>query len=176
MFGGRTAKQSPNRSPNEPKNEPKRTPEDQNDAPKRCWISGSILASILSLFGGPKRPPKRHPKSLKIRPLRPRAAQRPPGSLQGASRDPPRRPPGNHFGLILGPPGAHFRVCSVSSSKLAHTPPHDRKHSSKSLARMSFETAAGRLLRLRPLLCSSPSVSFRPAPSARWPVLGRMPL
>ena len=78
-----------------PKSTPKLLPEGQNVAQKRCWISDAILASIFSLFGDPKRPSKRHPKSLKIRPPRPRAAQRPPGT-------PPEASTGSHFGLILG--------------------------------------------------------------------------
>ena len=68
-----------------PKSTPKQLPESQNVAQKRCWISGSILAPMLNL---PKRPPKRHPKSLKIRPPRPRAAQRPPGTPPEAPREP----------------------------------------------------------------------------------------
>ena len=74
---------------------PKRIPEDQNDAPKRYWISGSILAPILTLFGIPKSLPKGTPNRSKIT----LGAPGPPKGLQG----PPRRPPGIHFGLILNP-------------------------------------------------------------------------
>ena len=88
-----------NRAPNDPKmsptSTPKRLPEGQNDAQKRCWISGSILAPILTLFGIPKGLPKGTQNRSKFA-LR---APGPPKGLQG----PPRRPPGSHFGLILGP-------------------------------------------------------------------------
>ena len=144
-----------NRAPNDPKmspkSTPKRLPEGQNDAQKRCWISRSILAPILSFFG-PKRPPKRHPKSLKIRPPRPRAAQRPPGTPPEASREP--------FWPHFGPPEAHFRAFQASFSKLARAPPHDRKHCSKSLPKGSFATAAGQM---------------RTTPQAQWSVWGRRP-
>ena len=99
-----------------------------------------------------KRPPKRHPKSLKIRPPRPRAAQRPPGTPPEASREP--------FWHHFGPPGAHFRAFQASFSKLARAPPHDRKHCSKSLPKGSFATAAGQM---------------RKTPKAQWPVWGRRP-
>ena len=76
-----------------PKSTPKRTPEDQNDAPKRYWISGSILASILSNFGVPKGLPKGTQNRSKIV----LGAPKPPKGLQGASRD----PPGGLQGAIL---------------------------------------------------------------------------
>ena len=47
-----------NRAPNAPKMRPKSTPqrlpEGQNDAQKRCWASGTILAPDLSLLGSQK--------------------------------------------------------------------------------------------------------------------------
>ena len=67
------------------------------------------VSSDVEPFWVPKRVPKRHPKSLKIRPPRPRAAQRPPGSLQ----DPPRGPPGSHFGLIWEPRNSFSSLSSV---------------------------------------------------------------
>ena len=103
----------------------------------------------------PKRPPKRHPKSLKIRPLRFRAAQRPPGTPPEASRE-PFWPHLNDF----GPPGAHFRAFQASFSKLARAPPHDRKRCSKSLPKRSFATAAGEMCK---------------TVKAQWPVWGRRP-
>ena len=73
-----------NRPPNDPKmspkSTPKRLPEGQNDAQKCCWVSGSILAPILSHLGTQKASQK-VPKSLKIHPPRPRAGQRPPGTV-----------------------------------------------------------------------------------------------
>ena len=99
-----------------------------------------------------KRPSKRHPKSIKIRPRRPRAAQRPPGTPPEASREP--------FWPHFGPPGAHFRAFQASFSKLARAPPHDRKHCSKSLPKGSFATAAGQM---------------RTTPQAQWSVWGRRP-
>ena len=86
-----------------PKSTPKRLPEGQNVAQKRCWISGSIVTPILTLLGVPKgnnRIVKKCPKSLKNRPRRPRAAQRPPGTPPEASREP--------FWPHFGSPGSSF--------------------------------------------------------------------
>ena len=145
-----------NRAPNDPKmspnSTPKRFPEGQNVAQKRCWISVSILVPILTLLGIPKGLPKGTQNRSKFA-LR---APGPPKGLQG----PPRRPPGSHFGIILGPPEAHFRAFQASFSKLARAPPHDRKHCSKSLPKGSFETATG---------------PMRTTPLAQWPVWGRRP-
>ena len=135
-----------------PKSTPKRLPEGQNVAQKRCWISNSVLSSIFGFLGSQKASQKAT-----------RIAQNPPSAPQGrpkASRDLPRRPPGSHFGLILGAPGAHFRAFQASFSKLARAPPHDRKHCSKSLPKGSFATAAGQM---------------RTTPKAQWPVWGRRP-
>ena len=148
-----------NRAPNDPQmsptSTPKRLPEGQNVAQKRCWISGSILATILTLLGVPKgrvRWVKKCPTSLIHRPRRPRAAQRPPGTPPEAFREP--------FWHHFGPPGGHFRACQASFSKLARAPPHDRKRCSKSLPKRSFATAAGQM---------------RKTPKAQWPVWGRRP-
>ena len=64
------------------KSTPKRTPEDQNEAPKRYWISDSILASILSRLGGPKGLPKGTQNRSKIALGAPGTPKRRPGSLQ----------------------------------------------------------------------------------------------
>ena len=106
MAGGQPnrAQKDPNMSP---KSTPKRTPEDQNDAPKRYWISGSILASILSNFGVPKG----LPKGIQNRPKIVLGAPKPPKGLQGASRD----PPGGLQGAILASfwaPGSSFSSLS----------------------------------------------------------------
>ena len=56
-----------NRAQNGPKmsstSTPKQLPEGQNVAQKRCWISGSILASMLTLFGVSQKAPKISQKS-----------------------------------------------------------------------------------------------------------------
>ena len=80
----------------------------------------------------------------------------PPKGLQGPSR----RPPGSHVGLILGPRELILEPVKRPFSKLARAPPHDRKHSSKSLPKRSFATAAGQM---------------RKTPKAQWPVWGRRP-
>ena len=87
VFGQRTAKQSPKRPQNEHKSTPKRLPEGQNVAQKRCWISGSILAPILSFFGSQKasqKAPKIAQNSPSAPQGRPKASRDPPGGLQGA--------------------------------------------------------------------------------------------
>ena len=109
------AGRQPNRAQNCPKmslkSTLKLTPEDQNDAPKRYWVSGTILASIWSRLGVPKGFPKGTQNRSKIA-LR---APGPPKGLQG----PPRRPPGSHFGLILGPRELIFEPFKRPFSKLA---------------------------------------------------------
>ena len=93
-----------------PKSIPKLPPDTQNDAPKRCSISGSILAWILSLCGVPKGFPKgsqNHSKSSSAPQGRPKASREPPGSLQG--------PPGGLQGIILASfwtPGSSFSSLS----------------------------------------------------------------
>ena len=82
---------------------PKRLPEGQNVAQKCCWISGSILAPILSFFGSQKASQKA-PKIAQNRSRRPRAAQRPPGTPPEASRDP--------FWPHFGTPGSSFSSLS----------------------------------------------------------------
>ena len=154
MAGGQ-----PNRAQNGPKmsrqSTPKRTPEDQNDAPKRYWISGSILTLILGRFGVGKASQKAPKIALKS-PSAPQGRPRPPGSLQRSPPEASREP----FCLILGSPGAHFRTFQAPFSKLARAPPHDRKHCSKSLPKGSFATAAGQM---------------RTTPQAQWSVWGRRP-
>ena len=106
MFGRRTAKQSPKRPQNEPNIDPKTAPRGPKCRSEALLDFRLNFNTDFELFGDPKRPPKRHPKSLKIRPLRPRAAQRPPGTPPEASREP--------FWPHFGPPGAHFRAFQAS--------------------------------------------------------------
>ena len=110
------------------------------------------FSSDFKLFGVPKGLPKGTQNRSKIA-LR---APGPPKGLQG----PPRRPPGSHFGLILGPRELIFEPFKRPFSKLARAPPHDRKHCSKSLPKGSFATAAGQM---------------RTTPKAQLPVWGRRP-
>ena len=71
-----------------------------------------------------------------------------------------RSPPEYHFGIILDPPGGHFRAFQAPFSQIARDPPHDRTHSPKSLVKRAFGTAVGQMC-WRTL--------------ARWPVWGRQP-
>ena len=83
VFGQRTAKQTPQRPP---KSTPKRLPESQKVAQKRCWISGSILAPILSILGSQKasqEAPKITQNSPSAPQGRPEASRDPPEGLQG---------------------------------------------------------------------------------------------
>ena len=102
MAGGQ-----PNRAQNGSKvslkSTPKQTPEDQNEAPKRYWISDSILASILSRLGRAKGLPKGSQNRSKIAlgvPGPPKGLQGAPGSPPEASRDP--------FWPHFGTPGSSF--------------------------------------------------------------------
>ena len=119
---------------------------------RSSWISGSILAPVLSFLGSQKELPKGTQNRSKFA-LR---APGPPKGLQGPPPEASREPFWPHF----GPPGAHFRAFQASFSKLARAPPHDRKHCSKSLLKGSFETAAG---------------PMRTTPQAQWSVWGRRP-
>ena len=80
----------PNITQNDPKMSqksiPKRTPEDQNDAPKRYWISGSTIVQILSLLVIPKASQKATnivQKSSSAPQRRPKASRDPPELTQG---------------------------------------------------------------------------------------------
>ena len=118
----------------------------------RLSLASSLAKSTRKSIQNRFREGPGHPKSLKNRSRRPRAAQRPPGTPPEASREP--------FWPHFGPPGAHFRAFQASFSKLARAPPHDRKRCSKSLPKGSFATAAGQM---------------RKTPKAQWPVWGRRP-
>ena len=96
-----------NRPPNDPKmspkSTPKRLPEGHNGAQKRCWISGSILALILSFLGVPKvnnRMVKKCPKSITQ-------------GLQGSPPEASRVPFWPHFRH----PGVHFRACARPTTR-----------------------------------------------------------
>ena len=108
-----------NRAPNDPKmsptSTPKRLPEGQNVAQKCCWISGSILAPILSFFGSQKASQKA-----------PKIAQNSPSAPQGrpkASRD----SPGGRQGAILASfwaPGSSFSSLSSVLFRSLRAPHH----------------------------------------------------
>ena len=95
VFGRRTAKQSPKRPQNEPKIDPKTAPRGPKCRSEVLLDFRLNFSSDFKLFGVPKGPPKGTQNRSKFA-LR---APGPPKGLQG----PPRRPPGSHFGLILGP-------------------------------------------------------------------------
>ena len=73
----------------------------QNKHQKRCLISAYFFNAFLIDFGSQNGTPKGSQNLSKIRlgrPKAPQGRQRPPRSLQGAIL----RPPGSHFGAILG--------------------------------------------------------------------------
>ena len=108
VFGQRTAKQSPKRPKNEPKIDPKTAPR----GPK-CH-SEALLDFRLNFSTdlGHSGIPKGTPKGTKNHSQNTLRAPGSPKALQGPSR----RPPGSHFGFIMGRPGAHS--CSSLSSVL----------------------------------------------------------
>ena len=103
--------------------------------------------------GGPRSGPRAPKTAARGAQSAPRGAQDHPGppqeSTQGAqaAQTPPGSPSGAHFGLILEPPGPHFRAFEASFSSLARGPLDRRKHWSKSLVKRSFATAAGQMCR-----------------------------
>ena len=140
-----------------PKRLPDSDPEGQNDAQKCCWISGSILAPILSFLGSQKasqKAPKIAQNSPSAPQGRPKASREPPGSLQGAILA-SFWSPGTSFSNLSS---ALFEACA--RHHLARAPPPDRKHGSKSLPKGSFATSAGQM---------------RTTPQAQWSVWGRRP-
>ena len=143
-----------NRAPNELQMNPKSTPKTSQRTQMSLRSAAGFqiqFSTEFEPFGIPKTS-QEAPKIIQNRPPRPRAAQRPPGTPPEASREP--------FWHHFGPPEAHFRAFQASFSKLARAPPHDRKHSSKSLPKGSFATAAG---------------PMRTTPQAQWSVWGRRP-
>ena len=65
--------------------------------------------------GRPQKGPKSPQDGSKSRPERAKRRPQPPRSTPGedgpqAAQTPPESPSGAHFGLILGPPGPHFRA------------------------------------------------------------------
>ena len=86
---------------------PKRFPEDANVAQKRCWISASILAPVLTLLGVPKG---NNRMSKSIQPHS-KIALGAPGPPQGRAREPgpgPRPGPATYSKAIAhrAPPAA----------------------------------------------------------------------
>ena len=156
MFGRRAAKQSPKRPQNEPKIYPKTAPRGPKCRSEVLLDFRLNFSTDFKHFWVPKGIPKDSQKHSKIA----LGAPGPPEGLQGASRD----PPGGLQGAILvscwDPRELIFEPFKRPFSKLARAPPHDRKHSSKSLPKGSFATAAGQM---------------RTTPKAQWPVWGRRP-
>ena len=95
VFGRRTAKQSPKRPQNEPKIGPKTAPRGPKCGSEALLDFRFNFSTDFKHFWVPKGLPKGTQNRSKIA-LR---APGPPKGLQGS----PRRPPGSHFCLILGP-------------------------------------------------------------------------
>ena len=95
VFGQRTAKQSTKLPKNEPNIDPKTPPRGPKCSSEVLLDLRLNFSTDFKYFGVPKDLPKGTQNRSKFA-LR---APGPPKGLQGS----PRRPPGSHFGLILGP-------------------------------------------------------------------------
>ena len=95
VFGRRTAKQSPKRPQNELQIDPKTAPRGPKCRSEALLDFKLNFIIGFKLFGTPKGLPKGTQNRSKFA----LCAPGPPRGLQGPSR----RPPGSHFGLILGP-------------------------------------------------------------------------